>query len=59
MRAADILFTVIMLATGLAIAGEHTGWSALFMSFGIGAALDFLIIEASTARAAFKRIALE
>ena len=58
-RAADILFTVIMLATGLAIAGEHTGWSALFMSFGIGAALAFLIIEPSTARAAFKRIALE
>ncbi len=41
-RAADILFTVIMLATGLAIAGDHTGWSALFISFGIGAALAFL-----------------
>jgi tRNA A-37 threonylcarbamoyl transferase component Bud32 len=54
-RAADILFTVIMLATGLGIAGDHTGWGALFISFGIGAALAFLIIEPTTARAAFKR----
>lgn len=54
-RAADIVFTVIMLATGLAIAGDHTGWSALFMSFGIGAALAFAIIEPATARAAFKQ----
>jgi serine/threonine-protein kinase len=54
-RAADILFGVIMLATGLAIAGDHTGWGALFISFGIGAALAFLIIEPTTARAAFKR----
>ena len=54
-RAADILFAVIMLATGLAIAGDHTGWGALFMSFGIGAALAFTIIEPTTARAAFRR----
>jgi predicted Ser/Thr protein kinase len=54
-RAADIVFTVIMLATGLAIAGDHTGWGALFISFGIGAAIAFLIIEPTTARAAFKR----
>ena len=54
-RAADIVFTVIMLATGLAIAGDHTGWGALFFSFGIGAALAFLIIEPTTARAAFKQ----
>jgi serine/threonine protein kinase len=54
-RAADILFAVIMLATGLAIAGDHTGWGALFISFGIGAALAFTIIEPTTARAAFKR----
>jgi tRNA A-37 threonylcarbamoyl transferase component Bud32 len=54
-RGADILFTVIMLATGLAIAGDHTGWGALFISFGIGAALAFVIIEPTTARAAFKR----
>ena len=58
-RAADILFAVIMVATGLGIAGDHTGWSALFISFGIGAALAFSIIEPSTARAAFKRPALK
>jgi hypothetical protein len=52
-RAADILFSVIMLITGLAIAGDHTGWGALFISFGIGAALAFSIIEPTTARAAF------
>ena len=54
-RAADILFSVIMLTTGLAIAGDHTGWGALFISFGIGAALAFAIIEPTTARAAFRR----
>ena len=54
-RVADIVFTIIMLGTGLAIAGDHTGWGALFISFGIGAALAFLIIEPTTARAAFKR----
>ena len=52
-RAADILFSVIMLAIGLAIAGDHTGWSALFVSFGLGAALAFLVIEPTTARAVF------
>jgi len=53
-RAADILFSVVMLTTGLAIAGDHTGWGALFISFGIGAALAFTIIEPTTARAAFR-----
>jgi hypothetical protein len=54
-RAADVVFTVIMLVTGLAIAGDHPGWSALFIAFGIGAGLGFSIIEPTTARAAFKR----
>ena len=54
-RAADIVFTVIMLATGLALAGDHTGWSALFMSFGFGAAVAFLIIEPTTERAVFNQ----
>jgi serine/threonine protein kinase len=53
-RAADILFAVIMTATGLAIADDHTGWGALFISFGIGAAVAFTIIEPATARAAFR-----
>jgi serine/threonine protein kinase len=54
-RAADTLFAVMMIATGLAIAGDHTGWGALFISFGIGAAVAFTIIEPATARAAFGR----
>jgi serine/threonine-protein kinase len=54
-RGADILFAVIMIATGLAIADGHTGWSALLISFGIGAAVAFTIIEPATARAAFRR----
>ena len=54
-RAADILFAVIMLSIGLGIAPDHTGWGALFISFGIGAALAFTIIEPTTARAAFRR----
>jgi len=53
-RVADILFAVVMIATGLTIAGEHTGWGALLISFGIGAAVAFMIIEAATARAAFR-----
>jgi serine/threonine protein kinase len=53
-RAADILFAVVMIATGLAIADTHTGWGALFISFGIGAAVAFTIIEPATARAAFR-----
>ena len=54
-RAADISFSVIMLTTGLAIAANHPGWGALFISFGIGAALAFTIIEPATARATFRR----
>ena len=52
-RVADVAFSLIMIATGLVIADEHTGWSALFVSFGLGAALAFLVIEPATARAAF------
>ena len=51
-RAADVAFSVIMIGIGLVIADTHTGWSALFVSFGLGAALAFLIIEPATARAA-------
>ena len=40
-RAADIAFSLIMIATGLVIADAHTGWGALFVSFGLGAALAF------------------
>jgi tRNA A-37 threonylcarbamoyl transferase component Bud32 len=54
-RGADISFTLMMIATGLTIAAEHTAWGALFVSFGLGAAVGFLVIEPATARAAFKR----
>src|SRR6185436_9056137 len=53
-RAADVAFSVIMIGIGLVIADTHTGWSALFVSFGLGGALAFLVIEPATARAAFK-----
>ena len=51
-RAADVAFSLIMIATGLVIADAHTGWSALFVAFGLGGALAFLVIEPTTARAA-------
>ena len=53
-RAADVAFSLIMIGIGLVIADAHTGWSALFVSFGLGAALAFLVIEPATARAAFR-----
>jgi serine/threonine protein kinase len=57
-RVADVAFSLVMIATGLVIADEHTGWSALFVSFGLGAALAFLVIEPATARAAFGKSAI-
>lgn len=54
-RAADYAFALIMTATGLVIAEAHTGWGALFVAMGLGAALAFLVIEPATARAAFRR----
>jgi serine/threonine protein kinase len=53
-RAADVAFSLIMMAIGLVIADTHTGWGALFVSFGLGGALAFLVIEPATARAAFR-----
>lgn len=52
-RGADVAFSLIMMATALVIADEHTGWGALFVSFGIGASVAFLVIEPATSRAAF------
>ena len=51
--AADIGFALMMLGTGLVIAGDHPGWGALMAAFGLGAAIGFLVIEPTTARAAF------
>jgi len=53
-RAADVAFSLMMIAVGLVIADAHTGWAALFVAFGLGAGLAFLVIEPATARAAFK-----
>lgn len=50
-RSADYAFALLMTATGLVIADAHTGWGALFVAFGLGAALGFLIIEPTTSRA--------
>jgi hypothetical protein len=51
-RAADVAFSLMMIGIGLVLADAHTGWAALFVSFGLGAALAFLVIEPATARAA-------
>jgi len=53
-RAADYSFALLLIATGLTIADAHTGWGALFVAFGLGSALGFLVIEPATARAAFR-----
>ena len=52
-RGADIAFSLVMIATGLVIADAHTAWGALFVAFGLGAVVAFLVIEPATARAAF------
>jgi tRNA A-37 threonylcarbamoyl transferase component Bud32 len=54
-RAADWGFALLMVATGLVIADAHTGWAALLVAFGLGAALGFLVIEPTTARAVFRK----
>jgi hypothetical protein len=53
-RGADVAFSLMMIGIGLVIADAHTGWAALFVSFGLGAGLAFLVIEPTTARAAFR-----
>jgi hypothetical protein len=58
-RGADVAFSLIMMATGLVLAETHTGWGALFVSFGLGGALAFLVIEPATARAAFGESAVK
>ncbi len=51
--AADVAFAMIMIATGIAVIDNHTAWGAVMMAFGLGAAIGFLMIEPTTARAAF------
>ncbi len=52
-KAGDAAFALLMMATGLVIADAHTGWGALFVAMGLGAALAFLAIEPATDRSAF------
>ena len=52
-RAADVGFAIVMIGIGAILADAHTGWSALFVSFGLGGALAFLVIEPATERAEF------
>jgi hypothetical protein len=51
---ADVCFTLLLIAGGLALPPEAVAWAAILISFGVGAALAFLIIEPATARAAFR-----
>lgn len=53
--AADVAFAIIMIATGIAVIDNHTAWGAVMMAFGLGAAIGFLMIEPTTARAAFEQ----
>jgi serine/threonine-protein kinase len=51
--AAEVIFSLLMLAGGAAMAADHVGWGALFIGFGIGSAISLLVIEPATTRAAF------
>ena len=54
-RGADWLFVLLLLGAGALLAGEHAGYSALFVGAAVGTFIGFTIIEPATARAAFKR----
>ena len=54
---ADWVFALALMATALLIGDSSPPLAILLFSFGIGAALAFLVIEPTTARAAFRRSA--
>jgi hypothetical protein len=54
-RAADVGFAALLIIGGVALPDTHGGWGALFISFGIGAAVAFIFIEPATTRAAFRQ----
>ena len=54
-RWADCAFVFLLVAGGLLLPETRAGWAALLLSFGIGSAVAFLIIEPATARAAFRK----
>ncbi len=53
-RAADLALSMILIGTGLAIAGSQAGWGAFLVALGLGLGLVFLVVEPATARAAFR-----
>lgn len=52
-RWADWGFAALLVLAGVAFVQDHTGWGALFVAVGVGCAVAFLLIEPTTARAAF------
>jgi len=52
--AGDVLFAAGLVSGPLLIRVEHSSIDILLLSIGIGAAVAFLVIEAATARAAFR-----
>jgi len=53
-RAADWLFVLALVAGGLMIGETRAPLAIVLVSFGIGAAVAFLVIERATARATFR-----
>jgi hypothetical protein len=53
-RAADLAFAALLVIGGIALPETQSGWAALFISVGIGAAVAFVFIEPATARAAWR-----
>ena len=53
-RAADIVFAILLIVGGIALPPEQIGWAAVLVSYGIGSAIAFAFIEPATARAAFR-----
>jgi hypothetical protein len=51
-RAADTVFTALLVIAGIALPAERAGLASVLIGFGIGAAVAFLFIEPATARAA-------
>jgi hypothetical protein len=54
-RAADVLFTVCLLAAGIRAVGHDDGTAGLLVAAAAGVAVSFLIVEPATTRAAFER----
>lgn len=53
-RWADWAFTALLVIGGLGLVQEHVDWATVLVSVGVGCAVAFLLIEPTTARAAFK-----